>query len=271
MEREEKMSNQSLVELVVQWLKDGDEHEAAEIIEQCLIDTQYVDTALENGGGRTYDLFDVQVAAPRKLLKEKILGQLAPLVKQVESAIRECALADNVFIRNIIWVARTGEAWRNPAGEEITQILSKIDSAHVHSAWEKAVARKSSDPEGAITAARTLIETVCKHILDLSEVEYPKDVDLPKLYRITSEQLSLAPTMNTEPLVRQVLGNCQAVVGGLAAIRNVLGDAHGKSTTDLGPRAIHAELAVNLAGAMSTFLIQNWEVMKEKKVSESDK
>ena len=30
--------------------------------------------------------------------------------------------------------------------------------------------RRFDDPDGAITAARTLLETVCKHILDLSEI-----------------------------------------------------------------------------------------------------
>ena len=42
-------------------------------------------------------------------------------------------------------------------------------------------------------------------------------------------------------------------------------------TTDLGSRPIHAELAVNLAGAMATFLTQSREVMKEKKVPKPDK
>ena len=39
---------------------------------------------------------------------------------------------------------------------------------------------RQDDPEGAITAARTLLETVCKHILDETEVDYSKD-DLPTL------------------------------------------------------------------------------------------
>jgi len=42
--------------------------------------------------------------------------------------------------------------------------------------------RRATDPEGAITAARTLLETVCKHILDEKGEPYEDGIPLPKLY-----------------------------------------------------------------------------------------
>ncbi len=258
-----------LVEMVARWLKEGDEHKAADIIEECLLDIYYVDTLFEINGERTYNQIDIQVAAPRKVLK-KCSSQYAPFVKQIESAIEECLQVDGTLIRGINWVARTGNGLKNPAEDEITQILSNMDSMHVQRAWKKAVSRKNDDPDGAITAARTLLETVCMRILeDFPNAECPRNPGLPKLYHITSEQLSLAPTEYTEQLIRRVLGNCQAVVGGLAALRNDVGDAHGKSTSDITPNSIHAELAVNLAGAMATFLVSSWEAMKDSDSPES--
>ena len=126
-------------------------------------------------------------------------------------------------------------------------------------AWEKALRRKSEDPEGAITAARTLVETVCKHILDEKQITYPDNADLPNLYRLVVEQLCLAPEQYTERLVRQILGSCQSVVGGIAALRNQLGDAHGKGAEAAIPHPLLAELAVNLAGAMAKYLLAVWE------------
>jgi hypothetical protein len=41
-----------------------------------------------------------------------------------------------------------------------------IDIRSVSEMWHKALDRRTDDPDGAITAARTLLETVCKHILD---------------------------------------------------------------------------------------------------------
>jgi hypothetical protein len=64
-------------------------------------------------------------------------------------------------------------------------------------------------------------------------------------------------------LFRQILGGCQTVVEGLGALRNRHSDAHGKGITATRPAARHAELAVNLAGTMATFLLQTWESRKE--------
>lgn len=44
-----------------------------------------------------------------------------------------------------------------PSDEFVTNGIKKIDSAHVQTAWSKALDRRANDPEGAITSARTLI------------------------------------------------------------------------------------------------------------------
>jgi hypothetical protein len=124
--------------------------------------------------------------------------------------------------------------------------------------WLKALERRAEDPEGAITTARTLLETVCKHILDDGGVPYKDDSDLPGLYKMTAKQLNLAPSQHSEEVFRQILGGCTSVVEGLGALRNRLSDAHGKGRLPVRPAARHAELAVNLAGTMATFLVATW-------------
>src|SRR5262249_6449853 len=93
-----------------------------------------------------------------------------------------------------------------PGDQGVSEVLAAIDSAHVRDAWHKALERRSTDPDGAITAARTLLETVCKHILDESHVAYDEKADLPKLYTLTARQLKLAPSQHTESVVKQILG-----------------------------------------------------------------
>jgi len=100
---------------------------------------------------------------------------------------------------------------RAPGIAPITAILDSFDPENVHSAWQKALDRRSEDPEGAITAARTLLETACKHILDDSGADYAADADLPKLRGLASEQLSLAPKQHQENVFKAILGNCQSV------------------------------------------------------------
>ncbi|MGC9949723.1 MAG: hypothetical protein ABSF64_25425 [Bryobacteraceae bacterium] len=53
---------------------------------------------------------------------------------------------------------------------------AKIDSQSIGELWRKALDRRHEDPEGAITAARTLLESVCKHILDESAGLPPRPV-----------------------------------------------------------------------------------------------
>lgn len=142
------------------------------------------------------------------------------------------------------------------------QILEKLSPEAVQAVWQRALDRRVSDPEGAITAARTLLETVCKHILDEQNVSYDEGGDLPKLYRLTSETLNIAPSQHSEHVFKQILGGCTAVVEGLGALRNRLGDAHGSGSRHVKPAPRHAQLAVNLAGAMTAFLVATWEARK---------
>lgn len=148
--------------------------------------------------------------------------------------------------------------------DAVSATVSQVNSEAISEYWEKALDRRLVDPEGAITAARTLIETVCKHILDESGEEYDFKEDLPKLYSRTSKKLNLAPSQHTEDLFRRILGGCHSVIEGLGAIRNQIGDAHGKGKVRMKPAPRHAELAVNLAGAMATFLLATWELRKSK-------
>lgn len=144
------------------------------------------------------------------------------------------------------------------------KILAKLSPEAVQSVWERALERRVSDPEGAITSARALIETVCKHILDDFKIVYDDSADLPKLYRLASEALNIAPSQHTEQVFRQILGGCAAVVEGLGSLRNRLGDAHGKGRIPVKPAPRHAQLAVNLAGAMTSFMVTTWQTKKDK-------
>lgn len=147
----------------------------------------------------------------------------------------------------------------SPSDAGVTQAIAKFDGAHIQAAWHKALERRTTDPEGAITSARTLLESVCKHILDASGTPYEDSPDMNKLYRQTAERLNIAPTQHTEQVFKQILGGCTSVVEGLGALRNRLSDSHGKGKAAVKPAPRHAELAVNLAGALAMYLLATWE------------
>ena len=88
-------------------------------------------------------------------------------------------------------------------------MLAQFNAQGVHIAWDKALNRRNNDPEGAITAARTLIETVCKHILDDAGIPYGPTDDLPNLWHRTARVLNPAPSQHQDELCKAILGNCQ--------------------------------------------------------------
>lgn len=150
----------------------------------------------------------------------------------------------------------------SPADESISAALAAFDPTQVHARWTMAMERRAPEPAGAITLARTLLEDVCKWVLDQAGETWQESDDLPVLYRKLAKVLKLAPDDHTEQVFKQILGSCQSVVESLGALRNKLSDAHSAGPKRARPQPRHAELAVNLAGAMATFLVATWEARK---------
>ncbi len=121
--------------------------------------------------------------------------------------------------------------------------------------WQAAQEKVISDPEGAITATRTTLESVCKHICDERSVEYAESWDLARLYKAAAAAMSIAPDQYSEQVIKQVLSGAITLVGGLAAMRNSLSDAHGRGKRSMRPAPRHAKLAVNAGFAIAGFLI----------------
>ena len=123
--------------------------------------------------------------------------------------------------------------------------------------WSKALSRRTSDPEGAITLARTLLEAVIKHILDDLSLEYTDRDDLLKLYRKAAKALNLAPSQHSEEPIKAILGGAMNLVNGIGTLRNRLSDSHGRGgRLPVRPSPRHASLAVNAAGAVAAFLVE---------------
>lgn len=100
-----------------------------------------------------------------------------------------------------------------------------------------------------------MLESVCKHICDERQVTYEASWDLSRLYKETARSMKVAADQHAEQVIKQILSGVVTVVGGLAALRNNLSDAHGRGKQSPGPAPRHAKLAVNSAFAVAGFLI----------------
>jgi abortive infection Abi-like protein len=151
------------------------------------------------------------------------------------------------------------ESGGGAADATITDGLGVYDAPAVQAFWAKALDRRATDPDGAVTAASTLLEEVCKHIIEDSGAKWEAKWNIPKLYSEAANVLNLAPSQHQEEVFKTKLGNCQSVVQSIGSLRNKGGDAHagGRSRVPFKPR--HAALTVNLAGSMALFLIETWQ------------
>jgi hypothetical protein len=79
---------------------------------------------------------------------------------------------------------------RAPGDAVVSDALQSFDADGVHAVWSKALSRRNQDPEGVITVARTLLETVCQRILDDIPVTYSDKQNLSKLYSMAAKAQS---------------------------------------------------------------------------------
>ncbi|QIJ44710.1 abortive infection family protein (plasmid) [Rhizobium leguminosarum] len=158
----------------------------------------------------------------------------------------------------------------SPSDVAISQALAAYDADTIHARWTEALERRDTNPEGAITLARTLLEDVCKWIIVGAGEEYEEKDDLPALYKKLAKILKLAPDDHTEIVFKQILGSCQSVVESLGSLRNKISDAHSLGPRRVRPAPRHAQLAVNLSGTMATFLVDTWNARKAEQMAHSD-
>lgn len=139
---------------------------------------------------------------------------------------------------------------------DIDKVLG-MDSDQISLLWEKAQLRCENDPEGAITAGKSMLESVLKHILHEAGEE-PLSTDLLKLYKQTVRHLNLAPDQHAEQFFKQILNGCHSVVNGLASVRNQYSDSHGAGPKYVRPSPRHARFVVSIAGVLSNYLVETW-------------
>lgn len=130
----------------------------------------------------------------------------------------------------------------------------------------------AGDYTGAITNARSLVESVLVGIerdFDAGAAEY--DGNLQALYKRVQKLLNLEPDRkDISDSLRQILSGLVSIVGGLAGIRNKMGDAH---ATSYRPSRHHAKLAVFTAVTLADFLFEtkNYQQTRTTALNETTK
>ena len=123
----------------------------------------------------------------------------------------------------------------------------------------------SGNVPSAITAARTMLETLLKTIITENKLTPDSSGDIGKLVKQAEVAVGLKPPKHTEE--HQIFSGFASVINGLSSISNKAGDRHGvvggKSIND----SYFAELCINAAGTIGIAFIEMHLFNRHKKSS----
>ena len=145
----------------------------------------------------------------------------------------------------------------------LESVAERLGYGRVVDDWRAAQEEVQANPDGAITAACTLVETVCKHILGDMKETLPADQSIHHLYKAVTKKLNLDPADQAEAEMRKLCGGLATATQNIGAVRTKMGDAHGKAAHFVEPVTSLARLAANSAGILATFLMEQWLIQKE--------
>lgn len=146
-------------------------------------------------------------------------------------------------------------------------LKKKFSSEYMSKQIELMVSMQATNPTNAIGAAKELIESCCKTILDELGIPWSKTDGVPQLTNKTLDALNLLPaniqsTDQGADAIKAILGNLRSIPSKLAEIRNPFGSGHGKSASFKGLEERHAKLAV---GSSITFVDFVWSTYENQK------
>ncbi|MBS3630569.1 abortive infection family protein [Staphylococcus aureus] len=141
----------------------------------------------------------------------------------------------------------------------VKSLAEKFDIEYVLKECNRIEKEVLTDPEDAITSAKSMVESTLKHILDSEGEKFNNNETVRVLYRKVSSIMNLSPGAHNENTFKTILSGMINVINGLDEVRNEYGDAHGKSKKNYRPETRHALLAINAARTITEFLLSSYK------------
>lgn len=150
-----------------------------------------------------------------------------------------------------------------PVASALSEAARVLNLDSVAQDFERALQQSHTDPEDAITAACSTVESVCKCILDELGEPYPREQTISRLVKEVMRHLDLSPEReDIDTDLRQIVGGLSSVAGGIGALRTHSGDAHGRGVGIARAASRTARLAIHAASTISLFLIETWQTRR---------
>lgn len=151
-----------------------------------------------------------------------------------------------------------------PVVEQLSGMAETISFDTVRRDLDRALSSLETDPEDAITAACSTIESVCRSVLIELGEPLPAKKDVQGLFNAVKRPLGLSPDRSDLDSriaddVRTTLGGLATVIQGIGALRTHAGDAHGRERGYTRVDARIGRLSIHAASTVALFLIETWQ------------
>ncbi len=135
----------------------------------------------------------------------------------------------------------------------------RLDSVQVE--FERSLQHVVADPATAITAASSMIESMCKVYLEDRGIPPPAKQDISHLWKDVSRHVGFDPGSKGDEDIRRVLSGLVSVVTGIGALRTHAGSAHGRGRKKYRLEPRHARLAIQASQTIVAFLLETTDVL----------
>jgi hypothetical protein len=213
-----------------------------------------------SGDMQTMSRIVEHAADPRDFIKEPEKGQ-----KVLDHLNQFLAYDGYQLERRGLAVKLIESGKSTPVLDHLATKVEVLNFDTVRRDLDRALGSAKDDPEDAVTAACSTVESVCRSVLVELRIELPSKKDITSLYKAVRDPLGLSPDrMDLPPLiaddVRKVLSGLATTIDGIGALRTHAGDAHGR---EKGYRRIDeriAKLAIHSASTVALFVLETWEI-----------
>ena len=185
------------------------------------------------------------------------------VVESLMKHVQEEVLRSSDDLRNrVVTLASVALPPDRAAAGEFEAKAKELGFDHISAEWRTAQVNAIADPETAVRAASTMVEGVCKHILDAKRHPYDPKGKLFVLVAATRAALGMSTSNGKNDPLDRVNGSLDNLLQNIGALRNVIGDAHGRGEKYVKASQMQARLAVNAAGVAVMYLLDLWSQQK---------
>ena len=142
--------------------------------------------------------------------------------------------------------------------KSLRQLLREKDLVEVFREFSRCMDNVETDPPAAITAACSILESLCKEYIEDKGLAMPPKQSIVHLWKIVSNHIGFEPSKVEDDDIRKILSGLTSVVNGIGSLRTHTGSAHGRGKKSYRVQARHARLAVHASHTLVGFVLETW-------------